>query len=690
MGASESVPLTHERLFELTKSTRSVMNLLLEYMLKEITVRDFMALSNPEQCKKYVLFMANNMYKQFYELQVVPTRDKKGVLAFRLAKDLTNPTKEAEQEKQGLCLTLSYFYTRIFQIYGALALTLIDDISFMTDTGLMQGYTDPSKQLHAPGYRPYQGVGGDPMAYPPQMGYPMGYQMGPQMGYPMGYPQAKAPTSALGNFSFLRSFLTNDTNSSKGSLTKYEGADNNKGLIYFKLRDQENGNFIVEARGAKYPAYLEMGSKNELGSKDFRVTIGKLRYQKKRATSENKEETATMDLPIEVMEKKSLLIEYTNGQYTIKDTAKSIDDYFTDLFRKIIPIVKSLVEDSYNSTGYSSSSASESGTEDKLRLGRIISNLRDVKPLGHCVARAMQLLRTVPLQGQAGVSSICKDSLFESTVTTESGTKTTTSRSGIPKKGKSLDSSPGLEALAFLFYDAISEGTPKLVIGKKKRADGTSSYEQYVHFMQKMATLFHDTKDGTNATKTRSINSFDTGLSSIKNKRDNEMCAGIPGDKAIPVPPQDIGNIHSIIKQLFQTQFAHATECGKIFQTLFHIQREPTTGQFRISLSDYIIKNGFPAIDQINYKARELLINYYESCETSYQVGMKLVLESKKRVNALMPKPVAPVAPAQMPAPVAQMPAPVAKATTTIPAQKPGQPLVAPGQTKPLTPSFWS
>jgi len=688
MGASESVPLTHERLFELTKSTRSVMNLLLEYMLKEITVRDFMALSNPEQCKKYVLFMANNMYKQFYELQVIPTRDKKGVLAFRLAKDLTNPTKEAEQEKQGLCLTLSYFYTRIFQIYGALALTLIDDISFMTDTGLVQGYTDSSKQLHAPGYRPYQGTGGDPMGYP-QMGYPMGYpQMGyPPMGYPMGYPpQAKAPTSTLGNFSFLRSFLTNDSNSSKGFLTKYEGTDNNKGLIYFKLRDQENGNLIVEARGAKYPAYLEIASKNELGSKDFRVTIGKLRYQKKRATAENKEETATMDLPVEVVEKKSLLIEYTNGQYTIKDSAKSIDDYFTELFRKIIPIVKSLVEDTYDSTGYSSSTASEVGTEDKLRLGRIISNLRDVKPLGHCVARAMQLLRTVPLQGQAGLSSICKDSLFESSVTTEAGTKTTTSRSGVPKKGKSLDSSPGLEALAFLFYDAIAEGTPKLVIGKKKRADGTSSYEQYVKFMQKMATLFHDTKDATNATKLRTVNSFDSGLSSIKNKRDNELCAGIPGDRPISVLPQDIGSVHSVIKQLFQTQFAHATECGKIFQALFDIKREPTTGQFRISLSDFIIKNGFPAIDQINYKSRELLIKYYETCETTYQAGMKLVLESKKRVNALMPKPV-PVAP------VAQVPQVPQVAKATMPTQKPGQPLVAPGQAKPFIPansSFWS
>ena len=50
MGAGESVPrdLTHERLFELTKDTRTVMNYILEYMIKEVTVKDFLALSNPK------------------------------------------------------------------------------------------------------------------------------------------------------------------------------------------------------------------------------------------------------------------------------------------------------------------------------------------------------------------------------------------------------------------------------------------------------------------------------------------------------------------------------------------------------------------------------------------------------------------------------------------------------------------
>jgi hypothetical protein len=58
--------LTHEKLYKDTVDTREIMNLLLEYMIKQITVRDFLALSNPNECKKYTLFMANTLHKYFF------------------------------------------------------------------------------------------------------------------------------------------------------------------------------------------------------------------------------------------------------------------------------------------------------------------------------------------------------------------------------------------------------------------------------------------------------------------------------------------------------------------------------------------------------------------------------------------------------------------------------------------------
>jgi hypothetical protein len=113
MGGSSSVPseLTHEKLFELTKDTRAIMDKLLEYTTKKISVNDFLQLSNPEGCKKYVLFMTNSLHKLFYELQIAPSTDRRGVIFFRSIKELGQPTKEEDVERQSLCLTLAYFYT---------------------------------------------------------------------------------------------------------------------------------------------------------------------------------------------------------------------------------------------------------------------------------------------------------------------------------------------------------------------------------------------------------------------------------------------------------------------------------------------------------------------------------------------------------------------------------------------------
>ena len=79
MGTSQSIPstLTREKVFELTRDTRGMMDIMLQYMLKELSVRDFQELSNPTECRKYVIFLANNLYKHFYELEIVPTKDKK-------------------------------------------------------------------------------------------------------------------------------------------------------------------------------------------------------------------------------------------------------------------------------------------------------------------------------------------------------------------------------------------------------------------------------------------------------------------------------------------------------------------------------------------------------------------------------------------------------------------------------------
>ena len=635
MGASQSLPssLTHEKLFELTKDTRGIMNILLEYMLKEITVRDFLALSNPTECKKYVLFKANTLYKYFYELHIMPTKDKKGVIAFRPVKELVAPqSEEAEKERQSLCLILAYYYTRIFQIYGALALTLIDDMEIATRSGLVSVFGDNKQRLLAPGQRSYTTFGGR-----------LHNNSDAFYGGAIQYGQ-------LLLFYFLRSFLLDQEDRKMGFRSIYIGEGNSRAEIYFKrpligtVEEQDRkpigldsdgkiqkGYFTIGYLGAKNYASLDVYARKEgIGSLNIRFEFGKLRYYKKGSS-----DTSTSDIPTEVLSKKTITIVpeqrigSTATSYTIKDSEETIAEYFTNVFNKIVPFVKSLVEG--DATSYEtniSKSMSESGITQELRLARTIQNLTKTKPYGHCIARALQLLRSAPFKDQPGISSICKAKFIETTTTSADGIKTVVSRSGIPLPGTSLDSSPGLAALSQLFYDTIQQGSIK--IGVDKTSDGKpSSLDQYIEFMKKMATLFGDTSDSTTGTARTPEAYLKTGLKGIINKRDKELCEGIaPND--VVLSSKDSKTVYKYVNDLFKIQYEHAAKCGGIFKQLFDIQRDKGSNRFKISLSDNVLKKGFPEIDRINNAARGVLTDYYSKCETTYLFGMKTVLDVKK------------------------------------------------------------
>jgi hypothetical protein len=611
MGAGQSIPstLTRQKAFELTRDTRGMMDVLLDYMLKEITVRDFLALSNPTECKKYVIFLANSIYKHFYELQIKPVKDKQGVIAFRPIKELTNPAEVDESERQSLCLILAYFYTRIFQIYGALALTVIDDARILTDSGALPYLSESARKgLLAPGYRPYTSTGGAISA------------------------------AALGNFNFLRSYLIDERDMTRGFLTLYVGEGDSRGRIYFAPKIEERNEFgrpitttsvISEAKvqrgiffigysGGKFYSQLEAYARIEGIDADTRFTFGKLKFYRKEG-----ETPQTIDLTTDVIPQKTITIERSIGAkayvYTIKGSTKTIKDFFDDTFSKVVEFIKrNTVEDASTLRSASGIIISETGTSEELRLAKIVQALTRDKPLAHCLARAMQLLTTYPLgKDEPAVSLICKAKFLEQTKITPTGVKTTVSRSGIPTPGTSLDTSPGIAALSQLFYDTF-DSTPKIIVGNLK---------QYTDFMKKLSIDFGDTSSQAKfSAPIIKPEDLKEGIKGIKNKRDQALCSGMP--ETLLLPSNSAKSIYPVVNKLLQIQVKHAAECGKIVKQLFNIQRDKDSPRYRISLSDNIIKKGFPEIQRINYLAREVLTNYYSNCETTYAQGMKMVLLS--------------------------------------------------------------
>jgi hypothetical protein len=587
MGTTQSLPLTHEKLFELTKDTRNLMNILLEYMLKELSVRDFLLLSNPEQCKKYILFFANNLHKYFYELQIVPTQTKDGIIAFRKSDDLTNPPgKKVDEERQGLCLILAYFYTRIFQIYGALALTLIDDLQTVSATGAMTVVTNQQK-LMTPGRQQYYATAGV---------------------------ASSTYILSLGLFYFLDEYLTRNMED-EYFITKYTGSGDEKAKISFKNTDRTSsasqaGVFKIQSSD-KLLGYLDIVVQPITGT-SLRLFFDGIRYHKKSTTK-----LTPAEFPKTILSSKYITIETAaNGSFRIVSYEGSIASFFNDLFKKLVLYLKEV-------TQYGESIV-ESGIAKELSYEKTYTALARDKPLGHCIARALQLLKQYPVsENQTIESNICKAKFLERTVTKEDGTQTKITRSGIPVPGASLDTSPGLSSLAQLFYEISFQKTPQLFTQPQI---GILSLQEYKTFMENMATVYDD--KGIDLSTPEKVK--ESTLQKLKNKRDQELCQKIGAkDQTVTVDRTVASQVQNYVRQLFQRQYEHAGKCGVILKQLFLIEKDKGTNRLKLSIHPRVLQRGLPELARINGEARRLLINYYSKCEEIYRDGMMKIVNSK-------------------------------------------------------------
>ena len=139
MGGAVSKPkiLSRRELLTLTQQPRNFVNHLFQMMITHLTPKDLLDLGNRAKCKDYVFVMADAIFKSFEAIKVIPTKDAKtGVLFYKKIGDLTKGV--GGQQTYEHCLSLAYFYVRIFQIFGALALTVVDDPSSGQVIGYLQ------------------------------------------------------------------------------------------------------------------------------------------------------------------------------------------------------------------------------------------------------------------------------------------------------------------------------------------------------------------------------------------------------------------------------------------------------------------------------------------------------------------------------------------------------------------------
>lgn len=610
MGGTITKPrIGREQLLKSTSNSREFINKLFQVMISKITPEDLLKLGKPQTCNQFVFLMSDNLKQIFDSLQIAPRRDKTtGVILFKKIDKLQAKTKETSQ----ICVYIAYFYIRIMQIFGALAISVLDD----------------------PG-------AGQVLAAVPL------------------FPQAQRtgdPTSSSGKGAFLSggaatSAFTSEKSRQFVQLKELledpviETTSQGNPRKVFVFRDQPQIQIIPDrVEGGREQnmrisisehirLYGNMNVKTLLpvgGARRLEISLRNFRYV-----------DTSMDPNI---------LNFVNNElrrYNKSFIVASVDGgvswliQSTELPQKLMKEIESLqkiVEALAANPGYrledlkvfqktKEEKETREGARDTysfdygakyppslkaLQNEYMLQTLKGItghKAIGFCVARALQLLDVNTLMQPrpvTGSSSVCMPT-FKAMP------------GSVPQSGQTLDKVYGLHALEELYYTKIGvneKGDPLLEV-----ADTT----EYSNFLQTISGLFG-----------KPIVAAPSGLDKIVAK--DPACGEKAARHYLQIEdPKAIANIKSIISGMFARQLRHTQIVVKFLRDkLFVIKKvkNPSTGlpAEYIEIHPNLLKGDLNMLTKLSQEAREILLNYYKDCETAYQTGIGEILKSRSRV----------------------------------------------------------
>jgi len=143
-SASKSSKSSPEYYIEEARKVQELPNKILHILFSQTDFKDILALSSIDACPTYVFTTATALESLFQKLEIAPAKGKEGQILFapisRLSPGLIakreTTVEETERAKirNRTCLDVAFFYVRVFQIYAALALTIMN--------------TNPSRQTY--------------------------------------------------------------------------------------------------------------------------------------------------------------------------------------------------------------------------------------------------------------------------------------------------------------------------------------------------------------------------------------------------------------------------------------------------------------------------------------------------------------------------------------------------------------
>ena len=568
-GSKEKTMPTREEMLRVTDDGKYFIEHAFFFMSSQMNMRDFLLMVQPARCSEMIFLTAKALETSFQKYKIAPSRGKDGFVYFKKIDDFKGRCRGqmTDSSTYSVCVTIAMFYVRIFQIYGALSLTILD--------------VDPLYYQQLGGAYLQDGDGaylqdGDGAYSASQHGGKL-----------------RADDVLFVDFEILRNYIsmTSDENYYKFDGTQYP--------IYLNrnidpLSDSRAAVTLELPRraGQKKAPSIEFNLKIEKGPNTYVFLLSDFKGLEKDINL----------LPAEI----GRSIRFTKGQgigsgYTWHGLSipKALE-------RKVLDIVKNLGISDYKDGAKDGVNgqrdkeidrqrylAGEKGVKEPLQTAALWSIFTDRKyTKSHCVARAIQLVSSAALEKSVPpqiYSSICNEKFLSGS-------------GSLPGAGQSILKEKGIFVLHQLFYDTLNQITP--IVGDQTRS-------KYENLRKVMALVF--------------LNNPETSINQIADKASGTYCKDSKKGKTILVRDKAlIVDLRNQARDMLLLQITHTAQVVNLLKELFILEKgKPVT------LNPKLVEGGLGAVNVVADKARVLLVNYYGTCESKYQAGVQMIARAR-------------------------------------------------------------
>jgi hypothetical protein len=534
-----------------------------------------------QECAKYIVLIGNAFDKYFKTIDVVPVLKKenagKRTIYFQRTDVLTDASMRAE--RQQVCNTIGFFFTRLFQIVAALSHSVFDSAAIRTGTdiyGILPATVGPGGPERG---GPWIGGGqlnGTPLEVFDKHVIPQGpgsFLM-PLRDFPgetlrIMLNQQQQVTGRTVLFRILyrtsSSHLAYDVEA-ETTISRSGGTFSMK-IVQLKLRV-----------GGASTGMIQVPYINTYDISTFTFVTDPIARDittRKHVEADYKYRT----VPRIMREAMKYMLRW--GDKLVKND-KTVPPFWSDEDRVLLSEREGMPAYAIPGAAAVAAAARGPGAAAPVLRGLVSAS----RPLAHCVARSLQLLSldiAGPVGGRKAWSYVCKP---------------TFAATGIPEVGSRITDDEAIKSLDIL-YSVFSQG-------KMMYPPQTG---EYLSFLRRMSATF----GGTGAVPTT--------VDSIRFSRDATTCRGRAQGQPIAVRGEGLAAAEAGVQRLWERQIVHAREVTKILGQIFIKDK---TG--RIALHPQLLQVGVVGLDIIAGATRKLLLEYYTSCEGLYQDAVTQML----------------------------------------------------------------